>query len=198
MNLIIKATPHKDRLRALRHICVLSKAKQPYTAPQSLCGVAFIFLGAICAILVLFAKPIAGIYISQQGELFDMVVFSSVMIGIYAPLNGLVRSRISYLNAVKKTRNMQIMTFLSSVVYTIISAFVLGKLFGAYGVLASDLMRAVLLMLTVWIIFISVGFSLNKSCFIVLWVHIDLQKKLFFLHPFAYLGSIYYRVHKYM
>ena len=111
----------------------------------------FIFLGAICAILVLFAKPIAGIYISQQGKLFDMVVFSSVMIGIYAPLNGLVRSRISYLNAVKKTRNMQIMTFLSSVVYTIISAFVLGKLFGAYGVLASDLMRAVLLMLTVWI-----------------------------------------------
>ena len=111
----------------------------------------FIFLGAICAILVLFAKPIAGIYISQQGKLFDMVVFSSVMIGIYAPLNGLVRSRISYLNAVKKTRNMQIMTFLSSVVYTIISAFALGKLFGAYGVLASDLMRAVLLMLTVWI-----------------------------------------------
>ena len=46
-------------------------------------------------------------------------------------------------------------------------------------------------------VFLSVGFLLNQSCFIVLCVHIDLQKKLFFLHPFAYLGSIYYRVHKY-
>ena len=111
----------------------------------------FIFIGLICTMLVLFAKPIAGLYIAEQGALFSMVAFASVMVGLYAPLNGLVRSRISYLNAVKKTRNMQVMTFLSSVVYTIISAFVLGRFFGAYGVLASDLMRAALLLLTVWI-----------------------------------------------
>ena len=110
-----------------------------------------------------FANPVARIYISEQGELFNMVVFSSVMTGLYAPINGLVRSRISYLNAVKKTRNMQIMTFLSSIVYTIISAFTLGKLFGAYGVLASDLMRVVLLMLTVWIYYAIVTKKLFPS-----------------------------------
>lgn len=116
----------------------------------------FLSHGIIGVILVLFAKPIAGIYISEQGELFSMVMFSAVMIGLYAPLNGLVRSRISYLNSVKKKRNMQIMTFLSSIVYTIISAFALGKLFGAYGVLASDLMRVILLLLTVWIYYAAV------------------------------------------
>ena len=111
----------------------------------------FIFLGSLCTIMIMFAKPIAGIYISEKGELFNMVAFSSVITGLYAPLNSLVRSRISYLNAVKKTRNMQIMTFLSSVVYTIISAFILGKIFGAYGVLAFNLLLAVMLLLTVWI-----------------------------------------------
>ena len=107
-----------------------------------------IFLGVVCAVLVIFAKPIAGFYISEQGELFNMVVFASVMTGIYAPLNGLSRARISYLNAVKRVKYMQIMTFLSTMVYAISGAWILGKLFGAYGVLASELLRVVLLLLT--------------------------------------------------
>lgn len=107
-----------------------------------------IFLGGVGVILVLFAKPIAGFYISEQGELFTMVAFASAMTGLYTPLNGLSRARISYLNAVKRVKYMQIMTFLSSVVYAISSAWILGKLFGAYGVLASDLLRVVLLLVT--------------------------------------------------
>lgn len=110
-----------------------------------------VFLGVVCAVLVIFAKPIAGFYISEQGELFNMVVFASVMTGIYAPLNGMVRARISYLNAVKRVKYMQIMTFLSSVVYAISGAWILGKIFGAYGVLASELLRVVLLLLTTWL-----------------------------------------------
>lgn len=40
---------------------------------------------------------------------------------------------------------------LSSLVYLIISAFALGKLFGAYGVLASNIVCAILTLLTVWL-----------------------------------------------
>lgn len=112
------------------------------------CGMS---LGTLGIILIVFARPIAGFYISEQGELFNMVVFSSIIIGIYAPLNGLIRSRISYLNAVKQMRNMQIMTFLSSIVYAVLSALILGKLFGAYGVLSSNLMLTVMLLVTVWL-----------------------------------------------
>lgn len=110
-----------------------------------------IFLGATCVILVLFSRPIARLYISDNAELLNMVTFVAVMKGLYAPMNALVQSRISYLNAMKNVRDMYIMTFLSSVVYTIVSAFVLGLAFGSYGVLASDLMRMVLLMLSVWL-----------------------------------------------
>jgi Na+-driven multidrug efflux pump/anti-sigma regulatory factor (Ser/Thr protein kinase) len=111
------------------------------------------FLGASLIVLTLFSRFVAGIYISEPGELFEMVVFASIMTGFYAPINGLVRSRLSYLNAVKRTRNMQIMTFLSTVVYTIISALTLGSLFGAYGVLSSELMRVTLLLITVWVFY---------------------------------------------
>ncbi len=112
------------------------------------CG---IFLGTLGIIMVLFSKPIAGFYISEQGDLFNMVAFSSIVIGIYSPLNGLIRARLSYLNAVKKVRSMQIMTALSSVIYVVISAFLLGSLFGAYGVLTSNLLLTVMLLLTVWL-----------------------------------------------
>ena len=110
-----------------------------------------IFLGLTGLVLVVLAKPIAMLYISDRGELFDMVVFASVMTGLFAPFNGLVLSRISYLNSIKKIRSMQIMTFLSSIVYTIISAYALGWMFGTNGLLASDLMRTLLLLLTVWL-----------------------------------------------
>ena len=113
-----------------------------------------LFLGLTGLGLIFLSRPIAMLYISERGELFDMVVFVSVMTGIFAPFNGLVRSRISYLNSVGKIRNMQILTFLSSISYTIASTFSLGVLFGTYGMLASDVLRILLLMLTVWLYYV--------------------------------------------
>ena len=113
-----------------------------------------LFLGFSALVLVFLSRPIAMMYLSERGELFKMVVFASVMTGLSAPFNGLIRSRISYLNSIGKVRNMQIMTFLSSIVYTIVSAFTLGKLFGSYGILASDALRILLLMLTVWLYYV--------------------------------------------
>ncbi|MBR3307107.1 MAG: ATP-binding protein [Lachnospiraceae bacterium] len=111
----------------------------------------YIIMGVAGALMVILAWPIAGLYIKEQGELFNMVAFAAVMTGLYGVANGLVQSRIAYLNAIKRTRKMQIMTFLSSVVYTVICANTLGKLFGSYGLMGTDLMRVCLLMLTVWI-----------------------------------------------
>ena len=113
-----------------------------------------LFLGLTGLGLVFLSRPIAMLYLSDRGELFEMVVFASAMTGIFAPFNGLIRSRISYLNSIVKIRNMQIMTFLSSIAYTIVCAFALGELFGSFGVLASDVLRILLLMLTVWLYYV--------------------------------------------
>ncbi|MBR5087856.1 MAG: ATP-binding protein [Ruminiclostridium sp.] len=110
-----------------------------------------ICLGCICAILLFLARPIAGLYISERGELYDLVVFASIMTAFYAPLNGLVRARISYLNCIKLTKNAQLMVFLSTIVYMLLSAWILGFLFGAKGELAAQLARVCLLCVSVWI-----------------------------------------------
>ena len=109
-----------------------------------------IFCGAICVLFLTFARPIARLYISEDGELLDMTVFAVRMIALQAPLNGLVRPRITYLQSVGRTRNMQMLTAASSVVYVVLSAFLLGTAFGAYGVLASFLVSDFLCLATVW------------------------------------------------
>ena len=74
-------------------------------------------------IVLVFAGPITSLYIAERGELFDMAVFG-------------VR--------------MTALIFLSSLLYIVLSAFLLGKAFGAYGVLATDLFAALLTLLTTW------------------------------------------------
>lgn len=120
-----------------------------------------LFLGTTMFLFIFLSKPIAMLYISERDSLFNMVVYASVVTGIFAPVNGLVRSRISYLNSIKKVRNMQVMTVLSSVVYTIIVAFVLGSTFGSYGILTTDLTSGLLLMITVWMYYA----ALTKKAF---------------------------------
>ena len=108
-----------------------------------------VFCGGICAVLFIFAKPIARLYISSEGALMDMTVFTIRMIALQMPLDGLLHSRISYLQSVEQIRNMQLLTIISKLLYVILSAFILGAAFGAYGVLASFLVSDALSLLTV-------------------------------------------------
>lgn len=109
-----------------------------------------LYCGAVCALLLIFSKPIARFYISEEGELLNMTVFAVRMIALQTPLNGLLRPRITYLQAVQKTRNMQLLTMCSSLVYVVVSAFALGRLFGAYGILSCFLLSDFLCLATVW------------------------------------------------
>lgn len=108
-----------------------------------------LFLGGAGVALILFRRIFAGMYISEPGELQNLVIIGAVFTGFYAPLTGLVRSRISYLNAIKRKKSMQILTILSSIVYTPLVAFILGYIFGACGVLATELVQTILLLLTI-------------------------------------------------
>lgn len=109
------------------------------------------FCGVVSVIFFLFAKPIARLYIPGEGELFDMTVFAVRMIALQTILNGFVRPRITYLQAVGRTRNMQLLTSASSLLYVALSAFILGTAFGSYGVLASFLVSDFLCLATVWL-----------------------------------------------
>lgn len=107
------------------------------------------FCGGICLLFLLFAKPIARLYISEDGELLNMTVFAIRIVALQAPLRGILHPRISYLQAVEHTRNMQLLTVLSRLVYVLFCAFLLGALFGAYGILASLLVSDILSLMTI-------------------------------------------------
>ena len=108
-----------------------------------------VFCGAVCLLFWVLARPIAKLYIPEEGKLLDMTVFAVRMIALQAPLSGILHPRISYLQAAAHIKNMQLLTILSKLVYVILSAFLLGIAFGAYGILASYLVSDFLSLMTV-------------------------------------------------
>ena len=92
--------------------------------------------GGTCVILLVFARPIAGFYVSDNRELMDLCTFAIRALGLQIPVSTLVQARCGYLQAIHKTKNMQIVTILSYLVCVIASSFVMGQLFGTYGILA--------------------------------------------------------------
>jgi Na+-driven multidrug efflux pump len=108
------------------------------------------FCGTVCILFFVFARPIARLYISEEGELLNMTVFAVRMIALEAPLYGLLRLRIAYLQAVNRTRDMQLLSVLSILIYVVLAAAVLGAVFGAYGILAAFPVSDFLSLATVW------------------------------------------------
>lgn len=96
-----------------------------------------LFPGALCALLLIFADQIARFYIREDGETLNMVAFAIKMLALQIPLQALVESRLKYLQAVCKKRNMVLLTMATRLVFVVLSASVLGIMFGCYGILAS-------------------------------------------------------------
>lgn len=97
----------------------------------------FLFSSAVCLVLVLFPRPVTRLYLPHEGEAFEMAVFAIQMLGIQTILQTLLKSRVSYLQAINRKVNMTVLVFASQLVIILLTAFVMGRLFGVYGILAS-------------------------------------------------------------
>ena len=106
--------------------------------------------GVICAFLLLFPEQIVHCYLTEENEIFAMAVFAVRLLGLQLFFQALLKSRISYLQAICKTVNMNLLISVSLLCYVILSALVLGRLFGVYGVLSAFLVSDVLSLLTVY------------------------------------------------
>lgn len=111
----------------------------------------YIFCGSLCLLLLIFAWPVADLYIPVEGPLLALTAFAVRMIALQTPLNALVRSRISYLQATGKARLMQIMTGLAYLVNCLLCAGILGRLFGPRGILASCFVSDLVTLAMVWV-----------------------------------------------
>lgn len=112
-----------------------------------------VFAGSICILLFVFAKPIAGLYITETGEVLDMAAFAIRMLALQIPMQALVASRIKYLQSVYRKYNMNLLIFAAQLVFVLLSSFVLGKLFGIYGILSSYTVSDALSLLAIFIFY---------------------------------------------
>ena len=113
----------------------------------------YIFSGSICVLLLLFARPVARLYVTGEGRILDMATFGIQMLALQNPLQALISSRIKYLQAIHRKLNMNLLIFGSKLVFVLISAFALGKLFGVYGILAAYTASDALSLLAVYILY---------------------------------------------
>lgn len=92
--------------------------------------------GLICVLLLVFAGPIASLYAPPEGELKEMAVFAIRMLALENPLIALINSRIKYLQAIQRKLNMNLLIFASRLIFILLCAWILGSLFGVYGILS--------------------------------------------------------------
>lgn len=104
----------------------------------------------ICAALIVLSKPIVNLYTSDE-TILPMAVFAIIMLGLQNALQTLLKSRISYLQAISKPLNLNLLVFSSQLVFVVLSAIVLGNIFGTYGILASFFVSDALSLAAVYI-----------------------------------------------
>lgn len=94
------------------------------------------FSGSVCVLMLIFAGQIARLYIREDGEIYRMAVFAIRVLALQIPLQALIASRIKYLQAIRRKSNMILLIMVTQLIFVILSAFILGRLFGSYGILA--------------------------------------------------------------
>lgn len=97
----------------------------------------FLFSGAICLLMLVFSRAIAGFYVTEEGEILNMAVFAIAMLALQNPLQAIIAGRIKYLQAIHRKFNMNLLIFATKLFFVLFASFVLGGLFGVYGILAS-------------------------------------------------------------
>ncbi len=108
-----------------------------------------LWCGSVGVLLFLFAPFVARLYVSEDGELYRMVTFAVRMLALQNPLQALTASRIKYLQAIQRKVNMNLLTFAAQLSFVLLSASVLGNLFGVYGILTCFAVSDVLSLLAV-------------------------------------------------
>lgn len=111
----------------------------------------FICTTLISLILFCFATLFAKLYIVAEDDSLKMAVFAVRMLALQTPLQALITSRIKYLQSIHKKVNMNLLIVSTKFFLVFISAFVLGRLFGVYGILACYTASDALTLIAVYI-----------------------------------------------
>lgn len=100
------------------------------------------------ALIIIFAKPIAGLYVKDNPEVMQFVVTAIRCMAVKIPLGAMVDAIQSYWQGIGKLTQANIMSILNRFVYLILSVIVLGYIFGINGVWAAFPASSILTLVT--------------------------------------------------
>lgn len=103
-------------------------------------------VGSISILMAALSPLIARLYIGNDKELFSMVCFSICMLAAESVAEALINSRITFLNAISKEHDGQLLQFADRLLIVVAVVMIMGKLFGVYGILASFLISNIILL----------------------------------------------------
>lgn len=91
----------------------------------------------LAAVLVVLAPAIAVFYLGPDSPGLPLLTFAIRTLAVDAFFSGMVRIRVSYLEAVESIREAQLIEMASNLVVLLLCAFVLSRPFGIYGIYAA-------------------------------------------------------------
>ena len=97
----------------------------------------FVISWIILAGLLYYIRPVAEVFLDVNSDGYTLLIFSLICIAIGGVFNGLIHSRVSYLQAIGSEKNARHMEELSNLVLLITLAVALSVPFHAYGIFAA-------------------------------------------------------------
>jgi len=112
---------------------------------------ATVFIACTAGAVVFLAAPLISRLYTQNPEVLDLSVFSIRCMAISLPLDALACAYQSYLQGIQRLKLVNTISLVERFFIPILTAFVMGRLFGSKGVLASLAAGKVILILAMYI-----------------------------------------------
>ena len=112
----------------------------------------FFITGAVSILLLIFASPIASLFVGTDTGLHTMTVFSICTAAAELGIFTLISCRVAYLSVISKYLENQILQFSLSLIAVVPSILMMGRLFGVYGVLSGITAAYIVLLLVIYIV----------------------------------------------
>ncbi|MCQ2530393.1 MAG: ATP-binding protein [Lachnospiraceae bacterium] len=107
-----------------------------------------LFISGISVLCIIFARPIAGIFISDSEEVLNMAAMSIRCVGIMIPFSTFNGMFISFMQISKRYKAVNILSYLNRLILIVVISALFGVLFGINGLWlalpASEIVNAII------------------------------------------------------
>ncbi len=112
----------------------------------------FSIVGILSALLLVLSRPVSSFYMDSSDEGISLLLYVIGCIAVGSVFSALIYARISYLQAIEKIRDAQIIETGANLIILLAAAMILSVPFGIYGIFAAFPVSKLVMLLIIWLI----------------------------------------------